>query len=95
MAQQHGDAQPHEHRRNRVAANHPHHSFLVTEYLSQIDDCDDAIDRVSMVIEPRLVAEQEAMALLETIPGVSPRTAEILLAGRGGAQVIMSVLAST
>src|SRR5262245_17974126 len=61
----------------------PHHSFLVTEYLSQIDSCDDAIDRVSTVIEQHLVAEQEAIALLETIPGVSQRTAEILLAEIG------------
>jgi transposase len=35
------------------------------------------------VIEPHVVAEQEAMALLDTIPGVSQRTAEILLAEIG------------
>jgi transposase len=61
----------------------PHHSFLVTEYLSQIDYFDDAIDRVSTVIEQHLVAEQEAIALLDTIPGVSQRTAEILIAEIG------------
>jgi transposase len=61
----------------------PHHSFLLTEYLSQIDYFDDAIDRVSTVIEQHLVAEQEAIALLDTIPGVSQRTAEILLAEIG------------
>jgi transposase len=60
-----------------------HHSFLLTEYLSQIDYFDDAIDRVSAVIEQRLMAEQEAIALLDTIPGVSQRTAEILLAEIG------------
>ena len=43
----------------------PHHRFLLTEYLSQIDDLD------------------EAIALLETIPGVSQRTAEMLLAEIG------------
>jgi transposase len=48
-----------------------------------MDDLDDAIDRVSAVIMPALEAEQEAMALLETIPGVSRRTAEILLADLG------------
>jgi transposase len=61
----------------------PYHSFLVTEYLSQIDYLDEAIDRVSAAIDQHLVAEQEAVALLDTIPGVSPRTAEILLAEIG------------
>jgi transposase len=61
----------------------PHHSFLLTEYLSQIDYLDDAIARVSTMIAQRLEAEQEAIALLDTIPGVSQRTAEILLAEIG------------
>jgi transposase len=60
-----------------------HHSFLLTEYLSQIDYFDDAIDRVSALIAQHLEAEQEALALLDTIPGVSQRTAEILLAEIG------------
>jgi transposase len=60
-----------------------HHSFLVTEYLSQIDYLDEAIDRVSAAIDQHLVAELDAVALLDTIPGVSPRTAEILLAEIG------------
>jgi transposase len=60
-----------------------HHSFLVTEYLGQIDYFDDAIDRVSALIAQHLEAEQEAVALLDTIPGVSQRTAEILLAEIG------------
>jgi transposase len=61
----------------------PHHSFLLTEYLRQIDDLDEAIARVSTMIAQHLETEQEAMALLDTIPGVSQRTAEILLAGIG------------
>jgi transposase len=61
----------------------PHHSFLLTEYFSQIDYFDDAIARVSAVITQHLEAEQEAIALLDTIPGVSQRTAEILLAEIG------------
>ncbi len=61
----------------------PHHSFLVTAYLRQIDDLDEAMDRVSAAIDQHLVAEQEVVALLETIPGVSPRTAESLLAAIG------------
>jgi transposase len=60
-----------------------HHRFLVTAYLSQIDDCDDAIDRVSARIAQHLEAEPEAVALLDTLPGVSPRTAAILRAEIG------------
>ena len=41
------------------------------------------MDRVSAVIAQHLSAEQEAIALLDTIPGVSQRTAEILLAEIG------------
>jgi transposase len=61
----------------------PHHSFLLAESLSQIDDLDDAIARASTMITQHLEAEQEAVALLDTIPGVSQRTAEILLAEIG------------
>jgi transposase len=61
----------------------PHQSFLLTEYFSQMDYFDDAIAHISVVIAQRLEAEQEAMALLDTIPGVSQRTAEILLAEIG------------
>jgi transposase len=41
------------------------------------------MDRVSAVIAQHLSAEQEAIALRDTIPGVSQRTAEILLAEIG------------
>lgn len=61
----------------------PHHSFLLTEHLSHLDYLDEAIDRVSQAIEEHLADEQEAIALLDTIPGVSQRTAEILIAEIG------------
>lgn len=61
----------------------PHHSFLLTEHLSHLDYLDEAIDRVSQAIEEHLADEQEAIALLDTIPGVSQRTAEILIAEVG------------
>ena len=51
--------------------------------MSQIDDRDDAIARVRTMLAPHLEAEQEAVALLDTMPGVSQRTAEILLAEIG------------
>ena len=61
----------------------PHHSFLLTEHLSHIDYLDEAIERVSATIAAHLAEEQEAIALLDTIPGVSQRTAEILIAEIG------------
>lgn len=44
---------------------------------------DEAIERVSGEIDQRLTAEQEVIALLDTIPGVGQRAAEILLAEIG------------
>ena len=60
-----------------------HHSFLLTEYLSTLEYLDEAIERVSGEIAQRLTAEQEAIALLDTIPGVGQRAAEILIAEIG------------
>jgi transposase len=61
----------------------PHHRVLRTEDRSQIDDLDDAIDRARAVLTRHLAAEHEAMTLLDSIPGVSQRPAEILLADIG------------
>ncbi len=60
-----------------------HHAFLLTEHLSQLDYLEDAIARVSAEITQRLADEQEALALLDTIPGVGQRAAEIILAEVG------------
>jgi transposase len=60
-----------------------HHSFLLTEHLSTLEYLDEAIERVSGEIDQRLTAEQEAIALLDTIPGVGPRAAEMLIAEIG------------
>jgi transposase len=61
----------------------PHHRFLLTELLSHIDDLDAAIERVSEAIAPRLQNDTDSLAWLDSIPGVSRRTAEILLAEVG------------
>jgi len=58
----------------------PHHSFLLTEHLRHIDYLDEAIERVSVTIAAHLAEEQAAIALLDTILGVSQRTAEIVIA---------------
>jgi transposase len=60
-----------------------HHSFLLIAHLSVLEALDEAIERVSGEIDQRLAAEQEAIALLDTIPGVGQRAAEILMAEIG------------
>ena len=60
-----------------------HHAFLVTEHLSQLDYLDEALERASAEIAGRLQAEQAALDLLDTIPGVGRRGAEILVAEIG------------
>ena len=60
-----------------------HHSFLLSEHLSTLEYLDEAIARVSGEIDQRLTADQEAIALLDTIPGVGQRAAEILIAEIG------------
>ena len=59
------------------------HRFLLTEHLSTIEYLDEAIERVSGEIAQRLTADQEAIALLDTIPGIGQRAAEILMAEIG------------
>jgi transposase len=61
----------------------PHHAFLLSEQLAHLDSVEEAITRVSAEIDRRLAAAREAVALLDTIPGVSQRTAEVLLAEIG------------
>jgi transposase len=58
----------------------PHHRFLLTEVLSHIDYLDEAISRVSQELSQRLEADEDAVVFLDSIPGVSRRTAEIMLA---------------
>ena len=62
-----------------------HHSFLLSEPLSTLEYLDEAIARVSGEIDQRLMADQEAIALLDTSPGVGQRAAEILIAEIGTA----------
>jgi transposase len=60
-----------------------HHRFLLAELLGHSDYLDGAIARVSEAIAARLPDDGESLALLDSIPGVSRRTAEILLAEVG------------
>jgi transposase len=60
-----------------------HHAFLITEHLSQLDYLEEAMERVSIEIEQRLQAEREAIDLLDTVPGIGRRAAEIVIAELG------------
>jgi len=61
----------------------PHHAFLIAEHLSHLDHLDEAIERVTAEIRDRLGAFQALTDLLDTIPGVNPRIAHVILAEIG------------
>jgi transposase len=60
-----------------------HHRFLVAQQLAHIDELDTRIAAVSAEIEARLRPFAPALERLDTIPGISQRAAEILLAELG------------
>jgi transposase len=64
----------------RVAA---HQRFLLAQQLAHIDFLDERIARVSAEIAERLRSVEEAVDLLDTIPGVGRPTAEALVAELG------------
>lgn len=59
------------------------HAFMLTEQLALLDYLEETMEHVSDEIARRMHNDQEAMDLLDTIPGVSRRTAEILVAEVG------------
>jgi transposase len=61
----------------------PHHAFMITEQLSHLDYLDEAMERISTEIEQRLQEEWEAVELLDSVPGISQRAAEIVVAELG------------
>ena len=61
----------------------PHHQFLIAQQLAHIDALDEAIERVSEEIAKCTHPFAEIIALLDTIPGVAQRTAEVLVAEIG------------
>jgi transposase len=62
----------------------PHHGLLVGEMLARIDAADATIDRLSAEIGRVTTPYTAILELLETIPGVNRRTAEVILAETGG-----------
>jgi transposase len=61
----------------------PHHAFLVGQLLGQIDYLDEAISEVSTEVEGRLAPFAAELTRLDTIPGISQRTAEVIIAELG------------
>ena len=63
----------------------PHHRFLLTELLAQIDAVEETIARFDEQIAQACAAnEEEAIVeLLDTIPGIARGTAELLVAEIG------------
>jgi transposase len=60
-----------------------HHGLLLGEMLARIDHMDEAIGRLSQEVARRLAPFSPLLALLCTIPGVSTRVAEVILAEIG------------
>jgi transposase len=57
-----------------------HQRFMVAQQLAHIDFLDELIERVSAEIAQRMRPFEEAVTLLDTIPGVGRRTAEARIA---------------
>jgi transposase len=61
----------------------PHHRFVLTELLTQIDNLEQTIARFDEQIGEHCRPFEEAVTLLDTIPGVARQTAEIIIAEIG------------
>lgn len=61
----------------------PHHRFVLAELLSQIDSLDETIARFDAQIQAICGPVDEAVGLLDTIPGVARHTAEMIVAEIG------------
>jgi transposase len=61
----------------------PHHRFLVAQQLAHIDSLDGLLEQLDQEVADRSRPFETAIALLDTIPGVARRTAEIIIAEIG------------
>jgi len=61
----------------------PHHRFILAELLCQIDNLDETIARFDQEIADYCRPFEEAVALIDTIPGVARVTAEAIVAEIG------------
>lgn len=60
-----------------------HHRFVLVELLGQIDSLDETIQRFNEQIEEYCRPFEEAVVLLDTIPGVGRETAEVIVSEIG------------
>lgn len=60
-----------------------HHRFVLTELLCQIDNLDETIARFEAQIAAYCAPFEEAVGLLDTIPGVARQAAEIMVTEMG------------
>jgi transposase len=60
-----------------------HHALIVGELLAHIEYLEDAIERLCQEVERRIAPFAAEVALLDTIPGVDRRAAEVILAEIG------------
>lgn len=60
-----------------------HHALLVSQVLAHLDYLDEALEELTAQIEQALAPFASEAARLDAIPGVGPRTAEILIAELG------------
>jgi len=58
-------------------------AFLITEHLSHLDTLDEALERLGAEIGQRWQEELQAIELLDTLPGVRRKAAQIILAEIG------------
>src|SRR5207249_3416001 len=61
----------------------PHHAFLVSQVLAQLDYLDEVIEALSTHLDEVMAPFAEEVSRLDTIPGVNKRTAEVLIAEIG------------
>lgn len=61
----------------------PHHQFVLAELLCQIDSLDETLARFDAEIEKYCRPFEQAVDLLDTIPGVARRTAEVIVSEIG------------
>lgn len=61
----------------------PHHRFVLTERLCQIDNLDETIERFNQQVEDYCRPFEEAVVLLDTIPGIGREVAEIIVSEIG------------
>lgn len=60
-----------------------HHRFVLTELLCQVNSLNESIARFDMEIEKYCRPFEEAVKLLDTIPGVAERTAKVIVSEIG------------